>query len=486
MSDAAVLAADRSPYYVDGEGELRFRYHAGQRQMIESRKRFILVLAGTQSGKTVSGPWWLLKEICRCGPGDYLVAAPTFQLMKKKVLPEFKKLFRGRLSLGDYHTQDKIFTFSEEGQKTIFGEAGSGKETQIFFGHAQDPESLESATYRAAWLDEAGQKKFKRGSWEAIQRRLSIYLGRVLTTTTPYALGWLKSELHDPVIQAREWGHEHENIALINFESTMNPAFPQEEFERMKQKLPPWKFNMMYRGRFERPAGMIYDVFDDSAHVIPEFLPGKHWARYLGLDFGGVNTVGIKAAREPHTNRYVVYDTYHEGGRTAAEHKRHMLAGEPQQPTAVGGAPSEGQWRQEFGEAGLPVKEPPVSDVEVGIDRVYGMLKNHPALDGQEIEVGEDGDTEVIIHDPSRPWLEITENCGVLIDELGSYSRELDEDDKPTEKIEDKSSYHHADGLRYLAALLLRGKPASGTAMHSMRGEGGGPTDTSDPLVSMR
>ena len=43
----------------------------------------------------------------------------------------------------------------------------------MYFGHANDPDSLESATAKAAWLDEAAQNKFKLDSWEAILRRLS-------------------------------------------------------------------------------------------------------------------------------------------------------------------------------------------------------------------------------------------------------------------------------------------------------------------------
>ncbi|NBW23611.1 MAG: terminase, partial [Caulobacteraceae bacterium] len=57
-------------------------------------------MAGTQSGKTAFGPIWLLNEITRCGPGDYLVVTPTFQLLAKKALPEFLRLFNRMRGLG--------------------------------------------------------------------------------------------------------------------------------------------------------------------------------------------------------------------------------------------------------------------------------------------------------------------------------------------------------------------------------------------------
>ena len=38
---------------------------------------------------------------------------------------------------------------------------------------------------------------------------------------------------------------------MIRFDSTDNPAFPREEWERARATLPPWKFKMFYQGYFE-------------------------------------------------------------------------------------------------------------------------------------------------------------------------------------------------------------------------------------------
>src|SRR5918997_5523944 len=84
------------------DGRLRLHMHPGQLQAWESLKRFVVVLAGTQGGKTSFGPHWLYREIQRQGPGDYMVVTPTFQLLELKALPEFKKLFESLLRLGRY------------------------------------------------------------------------------------------------------------------------------------------------------------------------------------------------------------------------------------------------------------------------------------------------------------------------------------------------------------------------------------------------
>jgi hypothetical protein len=391
---------------------------------MNSTARFIAVLAGTQGGKTSFGPFWLSEEIADKGPGDYLIVTPTYPLLKLKALPVFLNLFKTILNLGDYQKSDKVFTFDALGEIRTWG-AEQETPTRVIFGHAQDPESLESATAKSAWLDEAGQNKFKLSSYEAIIRRLSLAQGRILITTTPYNLGWLKQLLWDN-------RDNDPDIEVIRFDSTENPAFPQEEMNRIKRmvadgRYPEWKFKMFYKAIFTRPAGMIYDNFNDEHNKIAPFVIPDHWPRYLGLDFGGVNTAGVFLAHKPDTNDYYLYREYLTGGRTAEEHAKAILRGEANNPVCYGGSKSEGQWRMEFNKGGLTVREPTISDVEVGINRVYSLV----------------------------PDLYIFSTCSGVLDEFGTYARELDDMGEPTEKIADKETFHRLDALRYIASKLV-------------------------------
>lgn len=418
-------------YYQDGD-RLKFRFHKYQKKAMQALERFILLLGGTQSGKTSFGPIWLHREICLRGPGDYLAVGPTYPLMKKKMLPEFLKFFADTLHLGTYNKTDKIFVVSQAGEIALFGEEQETK-TIVYFGHAQDPDSLESATAKAAWLDECGQSKFKLDSFEAIMRRLSLYIGRVLMTTTPYNLGWLKQKFWDVWQAGKAALH---NLRVISFPSIANPSFPVEEYERAERELPRWKFDMFYRAIFSRPAGMIYDCFDNVLNKVAAFAIPDNWPRFLGLDFGGVNTAGVYLASEldnegKPTGTLYAYREYHAGGRTAKEHKEELLRGESGHPVTYGGAGSEGQWRNEFGQAGLGVSAPPIKDVEVGIDRVYGAIKTRK--------------------------LKVFDTMNGLLDEIGSYSRVLDDMGEPTKDIADKATYHKLDALRYIIAPLMGG-----------------------------
>lgn len=409
--------------------KLILNLHAGQIRAWDSKRRFISLTAGTQSGKTSFGPLWLWREMQLRGPGDYAFICPTFSLMEVKALPEFKRLFQGVLRLGDYFGSPiRRFVVSDEGAQRLFGHTPDVS-SHVYFGYAENPDSLESATYKAVVLDEAGQKAFRRDSWEAVQRRVSVYKGRILVTTTPYSnAGWLRTEIYD------RWKAGDPDIDFIRFSSIMNPVFPKEEYERARRMLPRWKFRMFYDGEFERPAGLIYDCFDESRHKIPRFKLPADWQRYLGIDFGGVNTAAVFYAEEPKTGRLYLYREYKAGGRTAAEHAAALMAGEPMIPICVGGSKSEGQWRAEFQAAGLPVQEPAITgpdSVEVGIDRVYGAHKRN------EIFVFED--------------------CAAYLEEKQTYSRKIDDAGEPMEDIEDKNSFHHLDAERYIIGWVKGG-----------------------------
>ncbi len=74
------------------------------------------------------------------------------------------------------------------------------------------------------------------------------------------------------------------------------------------------------------------------------------------------------------------------------------------------------------------MKEPPVSEVEVGIDRAYGFIKRGEAI--------------------------VFDDLQYTLEELATYSRELNDAGEPTEKIADKETFHLLDSCRYLFSHL--------------------------------
>jgi len=427
-------------YQVD-RGRLVVSLHPGQQRAWDSNKRIVAIIAGGRSGKTSFAPLWLHREMLQHGPGDYLVAAPNYPLIDKAVGPEMQHFFESLLGVGTLRRSPFQMAIHPEGAARLWGKAPE-RPARILFGHADEPQSLEALSAKAAVLDEAGQTRFRLESWEAVQQRLALDRGRCLITSKPYNMGWLKQKVYDPWDQARRAGQDHPEIDVISFDSRWNPVFPAEEWDRARATLPGWKFDMQFRGLFTRPAGLVYDCFDRSVNTCPRFQVPARWPRYLGLDFGPVNTAAVFLAEEqapdfphPPTGRLIAYREYHAGGRSSSEHVKALLAGEPRQPLAVGGAPrTEQGWRDAFASGGLAVREPAILKVEPGIDRVYGTIKT-----GQ---------------------LVLMDDLDETLEQLESYSYALDEQGEATDKLDDPHPYHALDALRYVVGWL-RGGPVA-------------------------
>jgi len=425
-----------SLWHIDPDtNTLVYDLHYGQAKAWLSERRFVFCIAGTQSGKTSFGPLWLHREIARAGPGDYLAVTSTFSLLKLKMLPEFLNFFEHTMGLGTWHAADRYFEINPVVAAARFDNTEFlRKKTRVIFGSAHNPEMLESATANAAWLDEVGQDEFRIESWEAVQRRLSLNEGRVFGGTTPYNIGWLKHEVFD------RYRDGDTTFDVIQFSSIDNPVFPRAEFERARTVLPRWKFDMFYRGYFSRPAGLIYEDFVDAyreegGHIVHPFSIPPEWPRYIGLDFGGVNTALVWIAKDPLAQVFYIYGESLEGNLTTNEHalRARAKALGTNVVTWAGGSKSETQQRADWRAAGVPVQEPRITDVEAGLDRVTALLKQH--------------------------CLYVFDTCRGLLDEFGTYSRELDELNQPTERIKDKEKYHRLDGLRYIVQYVTQPGP---------------------------
>jgi hypothetical protein len=427
-------------------GALQLSFHAGQARAWDCESRFIAVLAGTQGGKTSFAPWWLAREIERTadpkgGANDYLAVTSTFKLFQRKFLPLMIETYEEVLGIGRYWASAGIIEISDPRDGRFWAKKSSDAMfARILLGSAVSPSGLESTTAKAALLDEAGQPEYTLRAWEAIRRRLSLARGRALLPTTVYDLGWLKESVYDRAkrVDTPQEQPGDKEFAVIHFDSIENPAFPLEEFEAARASMPEWRFNMMYRGMFTRPAGQIYDCFIDEdisqgGHRLRPYTLPREEMRIAGADFGVVNTCfGFYSVEEDEdgypTGRLIRYRTYHGGGHDATGHVKNVLGIEPNLALVVGGAASEDQWRQAYLWAGLPIYAPSITDVEVGIDNVYGQTRAD----------------NLLVFDTDR----------VYIEQKKSYSRELDEQGNPTTKIKDKEKYHALDTERYITTLF--------------------------------
>lgn len=418
---------DRPPDLLTFEdGRATVTFHQGQNRAWHSPARFVFIFSGTQGGKTSFLPWWLNREIDNTaspsGENDYLAATASYDMFKLKFLPEMLKVFVDILKRGKFWSGAKVIELCDLDGLFWAQTADSRMYGRIILRSAQAEGGLESATAKAAILDECGQDEFRVEHWEAVQRRLSLNQGRVLGATTLYNRGWVKSQVYDP------WSKGNKDFEVVQFPSYMNPSFPREEYERVAAILPRWKLNMFYRGEFDVPEGLIYGNFDTMQDTCDPFSIPPDWVIYAGLDFGGVHMAGIRLAERPEDKQLFLVNEYLEGGKTTRVHAETLRLWKASR--VWGGAPSEDQWRREFGAAGMPIIRPPIKEVDVGIDIVYSVLAAH--------------------------GMTVFNTCTRWLDEVGTYSRQLDKDGQPTEKIADKETFHLLDCTRYVLSAIRR------------------------------
>ena len=408
------------------DGTLRYNFTPPQMRLMKSKADIIALLCGSQFGKTVMGPVWMNDQKTRFGKGEYLAITTNFPLLDKKMLPAYDELFNFRLGVAKY---------KDKGNKMVWHDGS----TTIFFGTAEKPSSLESATAICMHGDEVGQPEWKEESWNAGQSRLTIAAnpveegglgaGRILLTTTLYNFDWLKYRVYDVWDRETEGGQypERSKIEVIHADSIENPTFSLERWEYFKSTMQPWEFDLRYRGRYTRPMGMVYSLFDSKVDVIlPKYSPVQdNWPRYCGMDFG-TDTTAVFYAKEPETGIFYCFAAYKAHDRRTDEHVEEMKKICPREKIILcqggKGDPGDDGWRNDFTRAGWPVGMPDIRAVDVGIQRVQAFHGLHK--------------------------VKYLASCTDILSEKASYSYKLNEQKEPTGDIVNKQDYHLLDAER--------------------------------------
>lgn len=388
---------------------------AGQARLLTNFTASILAaICGTGAGKTMTGYWWLHSRMEGYPGFTWGLAEPTYNMLAKVILtssdpgrPSLVDYFKGIGHHPEYHAVDHIL-------HTDFG--------QVFLGSADNPDSMQGAAVKGYWLDEAGQMRLL--ALETARQRCAMLNGQLFLSTTPYNLGWLLTE----VVQKADG----KTVVVERWRSIDRPGFPIASYEREKQLLPPWRFAMLYDALFERPAGLIYNAFNEKTCLINRFPLPKEWPRFVGHDFGGANPAAMFYAQDPATGYFYAYQEYLPGaGRSTAEHVeqfKKMATGEDGKPLnvlkRVGGSHQEEEIRQGYSAHGWHIQEPKLNRIEAQIDKVIGLHQLN----------------KLFVFNDLRNYL----------DEKRSFSRELDANYNPTEKIADEAKFHLMACERYL------------------------------------
>lgn len=385
---------------------VKIQLHQFQDKAIFSPSRFIAIIAGVQSGKTMAGCIWSRIQFDENPNDNGLICAPTYKILQQSTLPKF---FQINPDLQKYYKKGD----------SIIELPGRGK---IFIRSTENPNVLEGMTLRWAWLDEGGQMKLD--AWVNVQGRLSIQQGKCFISTTPYYFNWLASDFLD---QCKKGNKDY---CAVQFRSIDSPYFPKEEYERAEKTMDRRTFERRYMGLFTKMEGLVYDDFNYAYHV-NDNNPKLFDSVICGVDWGfaapaAMVIIGIKE------NVYWVMDEFYGSKKTTDElieiaknlkdkWKINRFYADTAEPDRI----------EAFKRAGLYTLEAN-KDIEWGINKVRQLMK------------------EERFH--------VHPQCKYLLDEIERYHYPEVQEDKVESEKPEKIDDHAMDAMRYAIATYQGSK----------------------------
>lgn len=240
--------------------------HEKQGQAYHSLRREVLCCSGIQGGKSLVGALKLRRAIRIMWPNEkhphvnFAVTAPDYKSMKQSTRDAFDRVFFG---MGSMNEQDQVFNLVD-GRKIFF---------RTMIKNPNSVEGIPSCVF--IWADEAG--RYPRMAYDNIVSRVALMQGQAFFTTTPYAMNWTL----DVIDQAEQGDPE---VDYFHWTSKDNPAFSEEEYERIREKMPYKTFRRKFMGIHEAIEGLIYDYTEAKNVCLP--FPVEGFDCYGGVDWG--------------------------------------------------------------------------------------------------------------------------------------------------------------------------------------------------------
>jgi len=408
--------------------EIPYSFHGGNEEVFYCRDTESVVAGPAETGKT-------LAQLTRLHLLAYKYPGAQFSIIRLKKTDLYGSAIRT-------FTRDILTNYGPG--VTVYGGAypqwydypgGS----RIWLGGLDDPGKTLSSERDGIYVNQA--EELGLPAWEFLTRCVT---GRGAVMPYTFLTGdcnpgppthWIKSRAKTGKLKLFESTHR-DNPTLWDGEEWTEQG---QRTLKVLSDMTGSRLLRLYHGLWAAPEGAIYDIFepevgaygDDQKHVVRAFDIPATWPRAVGIDPFGAEIAAVWLAFDPVNQILNVYREYSEPfGLTVAGHAENIKRLSEGEPVFawVCGAKAERAWRLEFQAAGLPVIEPPISDVWIGIDRVYQLLK----------------DWRLVIHD----------SCPGLISEKGEYRRKMSKDGIATEVIADKDRFHLLDALRYIAVHL--------------------------------
>lgn len=238
-------------------GKMLVPHSEGQREVLTSDKRFLVLCAGRRWGKSQVGAARALRQ-ARKGNQTIWWAAPTYKNVKHGYNAVIRQLPDGLLSKAP--PPDSVF---DAGRAVILPFKNGSK---IQFFSAERPEGMLGGSCDYLILDEAAT--MPEHVWTTYLRpTLADRQGGALFISTPRMRNWFyymwsRGQSEDP--EDSEWQSWH-------FPSFTNPTIPESEWEEAKRDMPQVEYEQEILAEFISDAAAVFrwpKEYDEEGNIV--------------------------------------------------------------------------------------------------------------------------------------------------------------------------------------------------------------------------
>ena len=314
-------------------------------------------------------------------------------------------------------------------------------------------------TLRGDYAEELGLEEFQlmnEDAWNEVGLPMLLdYNGNAVFIFTPPSLksegiSKAKDPRHASKMYQKYCHNTDPNWRTFHFTSYQNPLLSAEALAEISQEmsLDSFRREILAEDDEIQSSWMVYNKFNETLCRIKRFEIPKTWEIISGHDFGTANPAALFLARVRlplpdgasaylRHGDYVIFKEYApRAGYSAIQHIaefKEITNGYTSVQSWGGNITTEEEIRQHYGNLGWPIRAPLISKVNAQIDRVIGLM-----------EVNK---------------LYIFEDVYGLLGQIAGCMWELDENNKPMNKIKDEARYHLLACLRYLVTFLPVERP---------------------------
>lgn len=293
--------------YIQPEGT--FAPHRKQREAINAVQRFVALVAGVQSGKTVGAALSFWRRIlderatlrAKGETGFYWMIAPN-SIVGEVMCEAFEEWAPpGEIVRSRGHASGRTWDLRD----------GS----RVQFRSGEHADKLVARRVHGAWLDEF--TILKRDVWVvSVRQRLATTSGWAIFSGTPRGRNWAWEEIWRRTLP--EDDKHDDDYAGFTWPSCENPAIAPSEVDAARRQLPPAYFRREWEASWEAFHGQVFDTWSRELFFLKIALEAHEAVgatTYMGVDWGFANPGAVVVGRRLADGTWHVIDELQESGK---------------------------------------------------------------------------------------------------------------------------------------------------------------------------